>query len=960
MRLNVARESHWPACWIWAWVLACAVHVPVAGGEAPVRLVRAESGAEPRVPGDQEKPPEPPKPVTPPVTPAPPVPLPPAEVLEMGENGEWLVPAQTAKRAWSMSEEEAPASPAPRMGPRPGDPEFRRSFPLDTAREAPDAERREAPVASGFAPRRGDPEFARSWPADAGSIPTLLRALTPAAGAPTARDVDRPRFAWGEGLDDPRAQVGATPLARPLSVPAETPPAAGAQPGPTPAPRGTGGEIEAEAALRKPPKRKLEPKEELPTPPSLSEILKQEQRKGPVKNSEELDDRLSSLLKVIEHNKQMLKERTPDKPSSGPPSVPDALTGERGTTAEDEGEYIETDDPQALRALQFFLQDRPRGILQGVVLDQETRQPIPARVKIVDASDLAVGAPLPGVGFWCNGQFRVPVASGKVRIEVSAGRYRSTFLKGLEVEAGKVATVEAVLARPRHMDFAFQGWYLADLNLALNADRGDRVVWGGKRPNLADAVLAAYAEGVQILGAAQPWGLDENQHPPHELLDFFDELQGPRLLLLPAFRGPRHPFCGNVLGVGMTGWNDLPPHLNDPRQSLRDHLEDLRSRGALTVFTDLTGLRSVDPQRAILPLLPRLAEDGYYRTTDRSARLYAPTELPFATVTGPAYDALAFDGSESARRIWFNLLDEGYTVSIVGASGGSLEAGRVPYGQTFVHMDGLPTRDKVVAALRGGHATVSFGPALFVKVFERDRGPGDRLPADGRPLQLQIQAYASLAQGARLDRIEILRNGVILHNEKVTEGLTLLQDFRFPFREEHNAWYVVRAVETSGQHQEVVRDAWTNPIYFDSRGRERPQPAQCRARGVLRDPAGTPLKGRVCVLEPGVPTREVPIGPDGRFDVRFQAAGALLFHAHGYQPLLRKPFEDPKVQKALGGLQTDREGKLVDELAKRSVFGFWRLLLSELDSDIRLEPTPVSAPSAPAEPALVQPEPAAR
>ncbi|MCZ7644855.1 MAG: hypothetical protein M5U26_06160 [Planctomycetota bacterium] len=829
-----------------------------------------------------------------------------------------LAPAATEKQAWTVGREEGGARPA--LGPRPGDPEFQRAFPEDDG-PAPLGRPLTGPAGKDARhPTRNDPEYPRRWPADE---ERFAAQPVPRGTAPEQAREDRPRFTLNQGLDDPRAQLDQA-LAAPLPPLLEAPAAphapggsAEASPQPARAPDGS-----KPAPLETPGIERASSTDTL----TLNEILKLKPKDQPaVRSGEEVDERFQNLLGLIRRNQDALKTRAPLKSAAEP-----------AAENEDPDAYVETRDPKAVSALDFFLKDRPQGIVQGVVLDAETRQPLPARVRVVDASDLAQAAPLPDLGFWCNGSFRVPVAAGKVKIEVSAGRFRSSFLKGVDVEPGKVATVEAVLARPRAFDFAFKGWYLADLNLGLRAGRGERPLWLGARPVVADAVLAAYAEGVQVLGLAMPWDLGEETLPAPEILEFFQRLQGPRLTLLPVFRGPRHPFCGNVLGLGPATWEGLPDLLNDPRDCLRDWLEDIRQRGGVSAFADLAGRGTVNPREELLPLLPGLMRDGFYAPADATARLHAPAELPFDTIVGPAYDALAFDGSEAAARIWFNLLDEGYPVPVFGAGGGSLEGGRVPRGQTFVNVPGVPAPEKILEAVRRGHSVVSFGPAAFVKVFERDKGPGERLPADGRPLQLQIQAYASLDPGARLERIEIVRNGKVIHNEKVTEGLTLLNDFRFPFKEERNAWYLIRVVEVVGRGPETERYAWTNPIFFDTRNRELPRPTETRVQGVLRAPGGTPLRGAVTIVEPGRETREIPVGPDGRFEFKLATAGAMIFHAPGHAPALKRVYNEPRIQQALGALHTEREAGLEEALSRRSIFGQWRLLVAELNEDVVL------------------------
>ena len=160
------------------------------------------------------------------------------------------------------------------------------------------------------------------------------------------------------------------------------------------------------------------------------------------------------------------------------------------------------------------------------------------------------------------------------------------------------------------------------------------------------------------------------------------------VLLLPVFPGPRHAFYGCGMGLGMKSWEGLPREIAAPEVPLREAFEEIRARGGLAVYKDLGGGKQVDIRRDILSLFPRLEKTGFYPQGSGTARLYAATELPYDTVAGPAYDVIALDGSAAAEQLWFNLLNQGYRVSVIGAGGGSLEGGRLPYGQTFVGRGG--------------------------------------------------------------------------------------------------------------------------------------------------------------------------------------------------------------------------------------------------------------------------------
>lgn len=586
-------------------------------------------------------------------------------------------------------------------------------------------------------------------------------------------------------------------------------------------------------------------------------------------------------------------------------------------------------DPHAANAVNA-LREPEMGAVICRVTDPETRLPVPVRVRITDATDVAAQAPLPE-GSWCDGGLTARTVAGPVKVEVSRGRFWPAALHGVEVKPGMASIVNVPMGRHKAMDFTLNGWYLADLELGVRLQAGEQQVWFGEPPSLGDLVLAARAEGVQIVGVPVPGGPGEQTFTLGDLA----RVQTRDLLLMPVFPGPRHPFNGSAYSLGLSSFGNLPAELNSPEVPLRDTFDDIRSRGGLVVFSQLAGLKRADLKKDIYPLFPRLQEHNWFPAQAPALCLYGAHELPFDTVTGPAYDAFAFDGSPLAENFWFNLLNQGYMISAVGAAGGSLEGGRVPFGQTFIKLPGRPSEASVLEALRNGRTSISFGPAVFCRILERDMGPGAVLPADGRPLTLQVQACASNTKAMQIEQIELLRNGEVVLTHKPSEGETLIQDLRWALAEKSTAWYIVRVSErTQGREK---RQGWTAPFYFRTPSFSAPEPVRTRLSGTLSR-NGVPVKGALTVLMPGQPGQSVETTGAGRFKAEIPACATLVFEAPGCEPRVMRLFEHPAIRRALGGLQTEQSAPVMQQLAKPSVLGYWRLLLSELEWNVDLTP----------------------
>jgi hypothetical protein len=864
-----------------------------------------------------------------------------AAVVDVAEHD--LLPQSKGK--WTISHEEitphiSVTTPIVRKAV---DPEWVRAFPDDD-------ENSDNPPAPGAAARakrlkKVDPERLARWTED-DAEDRAQKVAAPLASSGLRRPYldsanDAPRFASGGGLDSDAAEIVSN-LALKEKDETET---AAVEPPAKAAP---------EKAATPDAKKAVASKEKDPVADALIDKLASGNAKKPTgkkkngkKDSEPEDPeaRFNALIAQIDRNKKLLEIAKQSQEKSAPPSPEETATARRG-------------DPHARNVLEILKNNTPTGTVAGVVTDATGKQLVAARVRITDATETAVDASLPE-GFWCEGRFTARVISGPVKVEVFRGRFSAPHVEGVQVKPGTSVPVDFALNKPTTLNFAAQGWYLADLDMGLRLQPGERSVWMGAPPTLQDLTLAAQAEGVQILGVPLPLN---NPELAKEILAQAST-DPANVLVLPAFPGPRHAFHGTAYGLGVTSWQGLAREGSLPEVPLRDGLEEIRARGGLAVFKDLTGQKTVDLRRDILALLPRLEQTNYFGRTNGNVRLYASNELAFDTVTGPAYDAIAFDGSPAAMKLWFNLLNHSYQIAAIGAAGGSLEGGRIPFGQTFINVDGKPTRDKVLEALKNGRTSISFGPAAFCKISERDKGPGSILPADGRSLTLQVQAYASLTQGAQLDKIEIVRNGEIVHTQTASDGEAAIHGLNWPVSETTDAWYMVRVTEKRNTGTTTVPggSAWTSPIYFRGAAYAAPTPVISKISGRLRKGL-TPTPGTVTAVVPGTEPRQVATDAQGNYSLTLPSSGSLIFTADGCEPQALRVFEHPAVQRGMGALVSESRGSLEEQFANPTLFPAWKLLLSELEWNITLNPSVQLSPSTenadtPKAPATVIPTP---
>jgi hypothetical protein len=852
-----------------------------------------------------------------------------ADVVELGDSPD-VMPAANPRGKWNVAaEENAPpgdthdAVSPPKHDPVPDDPEFVRhpSAPEETADDsakpgAPTGQSGSSVSSKPFVPRRDDPELLWRRGANSADEPEEAATLNAPNDSHEPRIVklDRPRFRSGEGLDSDAAEI-VSEMALQEQKKEETAKELG-----TLSAESTSALARVQARTAEKP---AQPADKPEHPEGDKPAVAKKQKKDPKKPEKKVDPEqaYNDVITQIEKDK---------------PRQEKLLEEARKQYEERRAKFgdLRPRDDRAAMVLDVLSRKAELGTVSGRIIDATTKLPVCARVRLVDMTDVAVDAPLTE-GFWTNGEFTAQPLAGLAKIEITRGRFRPMYVERVETKKTLITPFEKAVACPPNYDFATKGWYLADLNIGATAQRREQPIWMGPKPNISDLVRAAQAEGIQILGVPAPWGdgADAND------ITALNRYPSAKVLLVPLFAGPEHPFHGCAMGLGVRTVRGLPAEISDPEIPLRETFEDIRARGGLGVFRLLNGIRTVNIRTEVFPLFPRLEEANYFGATEGNARLYGAFELPFDTVAGPAYDLLAFDGSEQSERLWFNLLDHGYPVSIIGAGGGSLEGGRIPFGQTFINLTEKPRVDNVLQAIKSGRTVVSFGPAAFCKIAERDMGPGSILPADGRSLTLSVQAFASLANDMQLDKIEVIRNGNVIHTHTVNDGETEIHQMAVPVSETSSAWYVVRVTERPARRESTLKGGttWTSPIYFRGPGYAPPTPAKSKITGVLRIGA-TPTAGTVKAVVPGQPDHLVQTDANGRFSIDVAAAGTLIFEAPHAEPVAKRIFEHPKVQQAIGALQSERNGRLTDQFERPALFGAWTLLLSELDWDISLKP----------------------
>jgi len=187
---------------------------------------------------------------------------------------------------------------------------------------------------------------------------------------------------------------------------------------------------------------------------------------------------------------------------------------------------------------------------------------------------------------------------------------------------------------------------------------------------------------------------------------------------------------------------------------------------------------------------------------------------------------------------WIHLLLEGQKISIVAGNDAHGNFNRfrqllLPFllftekedfiygkSRTVVYIEGKPTLTKILNALASGHSYVSNGPALSIRVINRN-GQSFHMgqTVKGKPVRLVIQGLSTEEFGPF--QSAVIRFGST--GWKAEKTITEIIRFNDPFQFDQtieltdiSSGSYIRA-EITTHHKEIIR-ALTNPIYFGSTG----------------------------------------------------------------------------------------------------------------------------------------------
>ncbi len=411
------------------------------------------------------------------------------------------------------------------------------------------------------------------------------------------------------------------------------------------------------------------------------------------------------------------------------------------------------------------------GRIRFNIRDQRSGQALDARIAITSGQQPLVGF-LGRKTFFTElaprGQLDLRIAPGPYIFKVSAGGGFTTAAKDvpLNVEPGRTHTARVALAR--QFDPAARGWYSADLH--HHADQAEAIT------PPADLARSQLASGLDLLFVSD-----------HDSLANL----GP-LTRISAQRGV--PFIPGIELSPSWGHFNAYPIKADQKLAV-----DTSTASVDALFAEARRLGATIVQ-VNHPLIPY----GYF------------TSLAAGVAPGgfnPHFELVEINATETAtdtavyQRMW-QFWNEGQRYYLGAGTDThdvwNRESGRV---RSYAHVDGPLTTTAFVAALRAGHAYVSYGPLIYPAFMF-----GETLRvAPGADFKLGFE----LESLAGLRRAELIGGGLKVM-EQSFDGAPMRARADFSLHGEHAAWYALIVEDAAG------RKAYSNPIWITATGDDTP------------------------------------------------------------------------------------------------------------------------------------------
>ena len=416
---------------------------------------------------------------------------------------------------------------------------------------------------------------------------------------------------------------------------------------------------------------------------------------------------------------------------------------------------------------QDFADLEPPGRIDFSVKNSKSGAPLDARIVIVTGNKPVVqflGRKTFFTALVPQGQAQLAIAPGAYRFSVSAGAGVLAHDAQVQVTVRPGATTTREIGITPLFDPPARGWYAADLH--HHADQAEAVT---PPEDLARSQLAA---GLDVLFVS-----DHDSNANHAALLKIAQARGkpfiPGMELSPSWGH----FNAYPLKPGMQ------LAIDTGTASIDQVLAEARREGASVVQVNH-------------PFIPY----GYFASV---ASGVAPGGFNGGFDLVEINSTVPKDDVKVLTRLWQYWNQGKHYYLTAGSDTHDVWNEQSGLVRTYVHVDGAVTAESFTAALKAGHAYVTYGPLIFPSVMF---GTELRVTA-GVPFTLGFE----VGSVAGLKKVQLIADGSVRETRSLT-GAPLQARLDFSLSANGPGWYSLIVVDQAG------RKAYTDPIWVASGG----------------------------------------------------------------------------------------------------------------------------------------------
>jgi hypothetical protein len=438
------------------------------------------------------------------------------------------------------------------------------------------------------------------------------------------------------------------------------------------------------------------------------------------------------------------------------------------------------------------------------IVDDATGQPTAARV-YQTAADGKPYTPVESYERVSQLRRRLFHAEGRYTTDVPAGSLTIDVVKGFEYLPAKITaqvaagqTTEIRVPLRRLINLKVRGWYSGSNHVHMNYA-------GNLRNTPENLFLMAAAEDADVISlqiANKDNRVLDYQHfvpgQAHHPLSTRDRIMHVGQEYRPPFYGhialfnlQKHLVSPFVTGYEGTGVESLYP-------SNTDILRYARQQGGIGSYVHpYTG--ATDPLESTLGTAKSL-----------------PVDVALGAVS--YHELWSQSAGDAPLMVWYRLLNCGFRVPVTGGEDSISNLHNIELVASvrgYFHLGGRPlTWDNWMKTMLSGRGFVTNGP--LIEFTMNGRMPGEELAIDpGDRIQLKADVHSL----APLERVEVVRNGEVVHSAALAEGGKRAQ-VDVSLEVKASGWYSVRAIGAARSFpvENSRPQAVTNPVFVIAGG----------------------------------------------------------------------------------------------------------------------------------------------